>query len=454
MMSHAIADRYQLEAELARGAVGVVHSARDLVTGERVAVKILHAEAAADPEVATAFLDEAEVLAELDHPGIVRPRDLIVDGTFMAMVMDLVDGLDLRRVVMQHGPLSPRKAAATVAAVADALAAVHSAGIVHGDVKPGNILMPSDGGPARLVDFGVARRTAAPDAPTHGTPDYTAPEIVDGHASSAKSDVYGIGLVLFEALCGCSPYRGGSVDEVLQRHRSSIPVRPHDLPVELWSVVESCLSLNPADRPDAQALTPLLRATEPTLSEQPAAQLSPPVELRAREAVAMAPLPPPPPGAPILTVGGGLAAGEPRTSVAPPVAVPLPAGTMNRERRRVKPALLAAGAAGIVAVAAAGFLLTAGFGDGSSAADDPDSSSEAVAGEEDDSEKSGEGDQNEPESESTSPDPDDSDSDDDSNDDGQADDNPGGGGNGGESDTDVPGGDIIGSELPGTTGGN
>ncbi|ADD41559.1 serine/threonine protein kinase [Stackebrandtia nassauensis] len=348
-MNQVLADRYRIDTELARGAAGVVHRAHDRITGEDVAIKILHADAASEPAVATAFLDEAEVLTELNHPGIVRPRDLIVNGTLMALVMDLVDGVDLRRVVIDGGPLPSRRAAVVVSEVAEALAAVHAKGIIHGDVKPGNILIPSDGGSVRLVDFGVARRIASPDAPTHATPDYTAPEIVDGGHSTDKSDVYGLGLVLYEALCGVSPYRGGSIDDVLDRHRAMIPLRPETVVAELWSIIESCLALDPADRPGAQAIPSMLRATMPLLSDEAADAVTP----------RLAPRPPvtPPEPMPFLapTPVTPAAGDAPPTSVVPasPVAI---LGESSETKGRNKSKLLIAAAAGIVVIAAAGVL--------------------------------------------------------------------------------------------------
>lgn len=348
-MNQVLADRYRIDAELARGAAGVVHRARDLITDEDVAIKILHADAASEPAVATAFLDEAEVLTELNHPGIVRPRDLIVNGSLMALVMDLVEGLDLRRVVIDNGPLPSRRAAIVVSEVAEALAAVHAKGIVHGDVKPGNILVPADGGSVRLVDFGVARRIASPDAPTHATPDYTAPEIIDGGHSTDKSDVYGLGLVLFEALCGASPYRGGSIDDVLERHRTMIPVRPDTVVPELWNLVEACLALSPADRPAAQAIPSMLRAVLPLLSDEAAEAGTP--ELRPRTVLTPVDSMPHLALMPVTPAAGDAAP----TSVVLASPVSIPDGPAEAKGRN-KSKLLVAAAAGVVVVAAAGVL--------------------------------------------------------------------------------------------------
>jgi serine/threonine-protein kinase len=263
--------RYELEAEIAKGAIGTVWRGRDTVTGQRVAVKLLRPEAAAQPELVDAFLAEARILADLDHPCIVRARELVRSGDTYALVLDLVNGQDLRRRLRGDGPLPPAVAADVVAQVADALAYLRGRAIVHGDIKPGNILVPVDGSPVRLTDFGVARRVrldvglAAPRA-THATPEYVAPEVIAGHAPSPASDVYALGIVLYELLCGRSPYRGGGVAEVLCRHATCVPVRPAGFPEPLWPVILDCLALNPDERPDSSTVADRLRAVQPTLA--------------------------------------------------------------------------------------------------------------------------------------------------------------------------------------------
>ncbi|OLB65468.1 MAG: hypothetical protein AUI10_06680 [Actinobacteria bacterium 13_2_20CM_2_72_6] len=245
--------RYELEAEIAKGAIGTVWRGRDTGTGERVAIKLLRPEVAAQPDLVEAFLAEARIIADLDHPCIVRARELVRGGDTYALVLDLVNGQDLRRRLRVDGPLPPAVAADVVAQVADALAYLHERGIVHGDIKPGNILVPVDGSPVRLTDFGVARRVrfdgGALDGQraTHATPEYVAPEVIAGRPPRPSTDVYALGIVLYELLCGRSPYRGGGVSEVLYRHASCVPVRPAGFPEPLWPVILDCLA--PARRP-------------------------------------------------------------------------------------------------------------------------------------------------------------------------------------------------------------
>ncbi|HZE41297.1 MAG TPA: serine/threonine-protein kinase [Stackebrandtia sp.] len=440
-MNDVLADRYEIESELARGAAGVVHRARDLVTGETVAIKVLHAESAADPAIATAFLDEAEVLAELDHPGIVRPRDLIIDGSLMALVMDLVDGVDLRRVLIDDGPLPPHRGVQVLSEIAAALAAVHAKGIIHGDVKPGNILLPADGGSVRLVDFGVARRTAAADAPTYATPDYTAPEIVAGNPSSAKSDVYGVGLVAYEVFCGVNPYRGGSIEEVLERQSESVPVRPEPLPAELWTVIESCLDADPAVRPEAQRIPEMLRAGAALLPEVAFARQTPRLRPRAAaDAPALiemaAPVPPAPP-----------------TSVAIAAGAPIPQAATGDKRKRA--GVFVAAASILVAFAAGGALLFASLNGGDGQPDTKNQAKEESSQSKDSDSKGdkGKGQESSPSDGPSSTGEGGVGPTDDSTDDSGTGGNGGDGSGSGESSTDFPGEGQIGSPMPGNPGG-
>jgi protein kinase-like protein len=257
--------RYRLEAEIARGAIGTVWRATDTTTGTAVAVKLLRTEAAGLPELVDGLLAEAEILAQLDHPGVVRVVDLVTSGAALALVMDLVEGADLRRRLRAEGPLPPAVAADIVAQVADALEHVHGRGVVHGDVKPGNLLVPADGGPVRLADFGVARRTDRPAGVTHATPEYVAPEVVNGEVPTPAADVYALGIVLYELVAGRSPYRGGTAGDVLSRHATCVPVPPPGMPAALWPVIEACLELDPRLRPSPASIANRLRAAEAAL---------------------------------------------------------------------------------------------------------------------------------------------------------------------------------------------
>ncbi len=267
-MGNTLEQRYALRETIAAGSVGTVWRADDKVTGQSVAVKILRHEVAEQTDVVAAFREEGHVLAELDHPGVVRPRDFVSADGELALVMDLVEGTDLRRLLIGGGPLAPVVAARVLAQVCEALAAVHAAGIVHGDIKPGNILVPDPAGSpgVRLIDFGVAQRIQRPMGVTHATPEYVAPEVVDGAPAIPASDVYAVGIVLYEVLVGRGPFRGGSIDDVLRRHGSCEAVRLAGMPDRLWQLIVRCLQADTRSRPTAGQLGADLRAAIPALT--------------------------------------------------------------------------------------------------------------------------------------------------------------------------------------------
>ncbi|WFE24883.1 serine/threonine-protein kinase [Solwaraspora sp. WMMD791] len=271
------AQRYRLGAQIARGAIGAVHRAHDLREDVPVAVKLLRPESAGQADLVEGFRTEATLLSRLDHPNVIRLRARTTVADQPALVLDLIDGDDLRTRLRRGGPLPPAAAVDVAAQVATALAYLHQRGIVHGDVKPANLLVPADGGPVRLIDFGAARATSVPvvGRSTLATPEYAAPEIAAGGAPGTASDVYALGIVLFELLCGRTPYRGGSADEVLARHGRCVPVPPPGLPPVAWPVLEQCLDPQPARRPDAASLAARLRGLEPALDGRPALPVLP-----------------------------------------------------------------------------------------------------------------------------------------------------------------------------------
>jgi hypothetical protein len=250
-------------------------------TGEAVAVKVLNPELAADPEVVARFLQERGILVGLEHPHLVGVHDLVAEGDTLAIVMDLVQGSDLRKYLGEAGPLAPAFAAGLMAQVLTGLAAVHSVGIVHRDLKPENILLDlAHGDPpcARLSDFGIARLTTGPGLTRTtgliGTPEYMAPEMAEQVEVGPPADIYAAGIVLYELLCGRTPFAGGAAVAILRRHIDEPPARPDGLPDALWQLVSEMLAKRPEQRPDAVqaadrlvALVPTLLATAPAAAE-------------------------------------------------------------------------------------------------------------------------------------------------------------------------------------------
>ncbi|OEJ46324.1 serine/threonine protein kinase [Streptomyces agglomeratus] len=277
-MARKIGSRYTAHQILGRGSAGTVW----LGEGPEgpVAIKLLREDLASDQELVGRFVQERTALLGLDHPRVVAVRDLVVDGNDLALVMDLVRGTDLRTRLDRERRLAPEAAVAIAADVADGLAAAHAAGVVHRDVKPENILLDMEGPlgpggahPALLTDFGVAklidtpRRTRA--TKIIGTPDYLAPEIVEGLPPRAAVDIYALATVLYELLAGFTPFGGGHPGAVLRRHVTETVVPLPGIPEELWQLLVQCLAKAPASRLRASELSARLRDQLPLLAGMP-----------------------------------------------------------------------------------------------------------------------------------------------------------------------------------------
>jgi len=216
-----LAGRYELVAEVARGAMGDVFEAFDHVEGSKVAVKILRAEYLADQSMRRRFRREGAVLKALDHPAIVRLLEIgIEDDGEVFLVTEYVEGETLAER-LSNGPLVIAEADALVDALCDGLGAVHDHGVLHGDLKPANIVWPAEGSP-RLVDFGASkilgldRLTATGEV--SGTPAYMAPEVLTGKADvDHRIDVYGLGVVLYEALSARQPFVDNHVGRLMMK---------------------------------------------------------------------------------------------------------------------------------------------------------------------------------------------------------------------------------------------
>ncbi|MER7709465.1 serine/threonine-protein kinase [Streptomyces werraensis] len=292
-MARRIGSRYTAHQILGRGSAGTVW----LGEGPEgpVAIKLLREDLSSDQELVGRFVQERTALLGLEHPHVVSVRDLVVDGNDLALVMDLVRGTDLRTRLDRERRLAPEAAVAIAADVADGLAAAHAAGVVHRDVKPENVLLDMQGplGPggshrALLTDFGVAklidtpRRTRA--SKIIGTPDYLAPEIVEGLPPRAAVDIYALATVLYELLAGFTPFGGGHPGAVLRRHVTETVVPLPGIPDELWQLLVQCLAKAPASRLRASELAARLRELLPMLAGMPPLDVDEPDTDQAEEA--------------------------------------------------------------------------------------------------------------------------------------------------------------------------
>ena len=265
-MGRAIGSRYELDDEIGRGAFGAVWRGRVRATGEAVAIKVLLEEFAADADVVTRFLRERAALVGLNHRSLVRLRDLVVEGDILALVMQLVEGPDLKKYLAGRGRLESAEAGLLVAEVAEGMAVAHSAGIVHRDIKPANVLLEQADGGLRplLTDFGIARIADAPSVTrTHqvvGTPYYLAPEVVAGKKATPAADVYAAGVMLYELITGHPVFRGPDAVSVFRQHMNTVPERPAEIPQRLWPVIAAALVKEPEARPSATVLAAQLRA--------------------------------------------------------------------------------------------------------------------------------------------------------------------------------------------------
>lgn len=267
LVSETLSGRYRLVARLAGGGMGEVYRGHDLLLDRTVAVKVLQRSLATEPDLVERFKAEARAAARLAHPNVVAVYDWgATDDLTYYMVMEYVSGSDLRDVLVMRSLLEPQTALEAMAAVCDALAAAHSSGLVHRDVKPENILIARDG-KVKVADFGIAAVADADRTMTGstilGTLRYLSPEQAQGHEATSLSDIWAAGAVLSELVTGRPPAQGGAGDVLRRRAREQIPppstIEP-GLPVELDDIVMRACALDPLQRyPDAAGMAQALR---------------------------------------------------------------------------------------------------------------------------------------------------------------------------------------------------
>ena len=324
--------RYELLRRIARGGMADVYLARDASLDRQVAVKVLFPEFANDPSFVERFRREAKAAANLNHPNIVGIYDWGQEQGTYYIVMEYVVGRNMADVLRSTGRLSPDRAAEIASDVAEALSNAHNAGLVHRDIKLGNIIV-SDEGQVKVADFGIAtalaRRTG--DNLTHigsvmGTATYFSPEQAQGKALDGRSDLYSLGVVLYEMIVGKPPFTAETSTAVAVKHVQERPLPPSLLGVSivesLEAIILKLLAKNPANRyPKAEDLRADLQrylagahSIPPRESQPPPTGQSP--QLRTGERPAARPSQPPPPPA----------AARPRTGTGPVAAAPPPRG--------------------------------------------------------------------------------------------------------------------------------
>ena len=354
-----VAGRYRLLSPLGSGGMGTVWRAQDVLLGREVAVKEVtfpHGLSDEDREVLRERTRrEARAAARLDHPSAVTVYDVVEEGGSPYLVMELVEARTLSQVVRADGPLSPQRTAQVGLALLGALESAHAQGIVHRDVKPGNVLLTT-GDRVVLTDFGIASSPGDSSITSTGlllgSPSYIAPERARGHAPGPASDLWSLGATLFTAVEGRPPYDGGEplltvTAVVTGEHEPFLAAGP------LVPVLEGLLERDPQARltvPQARALmTPLAEHARVAHRPLPSPAPSPEAERRAEATTAL----------PMAQVSEQVAA-TPR-STAPRSTAPTwtrPPLLVGPARRRSRAPLIALGLAGVVAAGAAGFVLT------------------------------------------------------------------------------------------------
>ena len=272
--------RYLIQSRIARGGMATVYRAVDTRLDRTVAVKIMHPHLAEDTDFAARFVREARAAARLNHGGVVGVFDQGDDDGLVYLAMEYVPGRTLRDVMSDEAPLPPLRAVQLMERVLDALAAAHTAKIVHRDVKPENVLITPGGG-VKVADFGLARAISTDSTTTAtgglliGTVSYLAPELVLGESADARSDVYAAGVVLYELLTGGKPHQGETPIQVAYRHVNNDVPAPSDqagldwqIPDFVDALVARATTRDPDLRPtDAGVLLRQLRRVRSALEQ-------------------------------------------------------------------------------------------------------------------------------------------------------------------------------------------
>jgi len=267
-----IASRYQVQSLVASGGMASVYLANDTVLERKVALKVIHPHLAGDKSFVDKFRREAKMAAKLSHPNLVNVFDQGSDGQIIYLVMEYVPGITLRDAMNDFGKLDASRTLEIIEPLTSGLAAAHSAGILHRDLKPENVFL-SDGGSVKLGDFGLARAISShtQTGSVVGTVAYLSPELVLRGQADARSDIYSLGVMIFEMLTGSQPYQGDQAVQIAYQHANDRIPAPSSLepsvPELLDEIVLWTTARAPAHRPaDAEALLPVIKRARTDLN--------------------------------------------------------------------------------------------------------------------------------------------------------------------------------------------
>ncbi|OYN89654.1 Stk1 family PASTA domain-containing Ser/Thr kinase [Parenemella sanctibonifatiensis] len=284
LVGHVLEGRYRIDARIARGGMATVYRGTDMRLTRTVAIKVMHDGLGDDTDFARKFDREARAAARLSHPHVVSVFDQGIDNGRPFIVMEFVEGFTLRNLITAQAPMTPERALELIDPVVAALASAHEAGLVHRDVKPENVLI-SDRGQIKVADFGLAKALTGQTATATqglliGTVSYLPPELVVDGSASTRSDVYSVGVVLFEMLTGRKPHTGDTPIQVAYAHVHNDVPAPSSLVQASWrdsrrgippyldALVQACTDRDVANRPpDGQVLLEKVRRCRRALSQ-------------------------------------------------------------------------------------------------------------------------------------------------------------------------------------------
>lgn len=266
MTTHRTIGSYRLLSMLGSGASGQVWQAQS-ADGDVVAVKLLRPDLADNPRIVQGFVGERTLLERVRGPYVTAVRDLIAEGGELGIVMDLVPAGSLRGLLDRGGTLPPGSACDLGSKIALGVAGLHEAGVIHRDIKPENVLLESASAPwsPRITDFGIAKVIEAGGTSSQrntalvGTPAYIAPELFEGAHPSAASDIYSLGVMLYELCCAVTPFAHPNPVSIMRGHTDRMPGWPQGIPADLRDVLAACLDKSPRQRPAAHEVSIRLR---------------------------------------------------------------------------------------------------------------------------------------------------------------------------------------------------